>query len=315
LTFFTLAAELGGVGLALTLLFDGPEQTFMLIGALVLVAACWFLSFDAIERVFGYGGLLLLVFVVAVFHQGPDWSAIGGGFVPEGDNALLYWYFAVGLIAAAFMPYEIYFYSSGAREEGWDEKDLGVNRANAFIGYTLGGLIAVAVVMTTAQVFNPAGVDPSHLGTTVLGAQAAFGETGLILALVGVLFAVGGAAVDTCFSAAYNLAQHQGWEWGKKAGRPFRWNTTWIVCLLGGYAVIATGIDPIELTEYAVVLSVIALPLTYLPILLVAANREVMGEHANGVVANGLGWLYFGVICVLTVAAPVLLIVTNGGGG
>jgi Mn2+/Fe2+ NRAMP family transporter len=315
LTFLTLAAELGGVGLALTLFFDGPEQTFMLIGTLALLALCWYLPFDALERLFGYGGLALLVFAVAAVHFGPDWSRVADGFVPASQSSTLYWYFAVGLIAAAFMPYEIYFYSSGAREEGWDEKDLGVNRANAFIGYTLGGLIAVAVVMTTAQVFNPAGVDPSHLGTTVLGAQAAFGETGLILALVGVLFAVGGAAVDTCFSAAYNLAQHQGWEWGKKAGRPFRWNMTWIVCLLGGYAVIATGIDPIELTEYAVVLSVVALPLTYLPILLVAANREVMGEHANGVVANGLGWLYFGVICVLTVAAPVLLIVTNGGGG
>ena len=40
-----------------------------------------------------------------------------------------------------------------------------------------------------------------------------------------------------------------------------------------------------------------------------------MGEHANGVLARTLGWGYFGVICVLTVAAPVLLIATNGGGG
>jgi Mn2+/Fe2+ NRAMP family transporter len=79
--------------------------------------------------------------------------------------------------------------------------------------------------------------------------------------------------------------------------------------------VIATGIDPIELTEYAVVLSVVALPLTYLPILLVAGDRGVMGEHVNGWLAKGLGWAYFAVICVLTVAAPILLLATNGGGG
>jgi len=315
LTFLTLAAELGGVGLALTIFFDGPEQTFMLIGTVVLLGVCWYLSFDWIERLFGYGGLALLVFVAAAVHFGPDWHRFGDGFVPQAQGSTLYWYFAVGLVAAAFMPYEIYFYSSGAREEGWDESDLGLNRANAIIGYTLGGTIAVGLLVTAAQVFNPAGVDPSHLGTSLLGAQTAFGETGLILAIVGVLFAFGGAAVDTAFSGAYNLAQHQGWEWGKKAGKPLRWDLTWIALLIGGYVVVATGIDPIELTEYAVVLSVIALPLTYLPIMLVANDREVMGEHANGWLARILGWAYFGLICVLTVAAPILLIATNGGGG
>jgi manganese transport protein len=316
LTFLTLAAELGGVGLALTLFFDGPEQTFMLIGTLILIAAAWFLSFDWLERVFGYGGLTLLVFVAAGLHFHPDWHRLGNGLVPHPQGtSSLYWYFAVGLVAAAFMPYEIYFYSSGAREEGWTEKDLGVNRANAIIGYGLGGLLAVGLLVTAAQVFNPAGVDPTHLGTTVLGAQAAFGETGLVLALVGILFAIGGAAIDTCFSAAYNLAQHQGWEWGKKAGRPRRWTMTWLAVFLGGYGVVATGIDPIELTEYAVILSVVALPLTYLPILLVAGDREIMGEHANGPLAKILGWGYFGLICVITVVAPILLITTNGGGG
>src|SRR5204863_9883268 len=176
-------------------------------GALVLIAASWFLHFDWIERVFGYGGLTLLVFVAAAVHLHPDWSRVGHGFTPDVQGAALYWYFAVGLLAAAFMPYEIYFYSSGGREEGWTEADLGVNKANAIIGYGLGGLLAVGLLVTSAQVFNPAGVDPTHLGTTALGAQAAFGETGLVLALVGILFAVGGAAIDTCFSAAYNLAQ------------------------------------------------------------------------------------------------------------
>jgi hypothetical protein len=40
-----------------------------------------------------------------------------------------------------------------------------------------------------------------------------------------------------------------------------------------------------------------------------------MGDHVNGWLANGLGWAYFALICVLTVAAPILLAVTDGGGG
>jgi Mn2+/Fe2+ NRAMP family transporter len=315
LTFLTLAAEVGGMGLVLTLFFDGPPQTFMLIGAVLIGLAAWFLPFDAIERIFGYGGLALLIYVAATVDLGPDWSRLGHGFVPQGQSSALYWYFVVGLVAAAFMPYEIYFYSSGAREEGWDEKDLGVNKANAIIGYALGGLIAVGLLITATEVLLPAGVQPSGLGTVALGPQTAFGETGLVLALVGMLFAIGGAAIDTCFSAAYNLAQFQGWPWGKKARDPTRWNLTWIGLLIAGYAVIATGIDPVELTEYAVVLSVIALPLTFLPVMLVGNDRAIMGEHVNGIVSRVLGWGYFGLVCVITVAAPVLLVITNGGSG
>jgi hypothetical protein len=51
------------------------------------------------------------------------------------------------------------------------------------------------------------------------------------------------------------------------------------------------------------------------PILKAAGDRELMGDKANGRLAHVVGWLYFGLICVLTVAAPVLLVVTNGGGG
>jgi manganese transport protein len=80
-------------------------------------------------------------------------------------------------------------------------------------------------------------------------------------------------------------------------------------------AIVLTGIDPVEITEYSVVFSVIALPLTYLPVLLIARDREFMGEHANGWLSNVLGWLYFAIILVLAVVAIPLLLATNGGGG
>jgi hypothetical protein len=38
-----------------------------------------------------------------------------------------------------------------------------------------------------------------------------------------------------------------------------------------------------------------------------------MGRHVNGPLARTLGWGYFGLICLLAVAAPVLFIWTNGG--
>ena len=313
----TLAAELGGMGMVLNLFFDVSDQLFVVVALVLAGAVMALMPFGGIERVFGYMGLCLLVYAAAAYHLHPDWSSVGQGFVPDFQSSSLYWYFVVGLVAAALMPYEIYFYSSGAIEEGWTEKDLGVNRANAIIGYALGGTLAVAILVASAQVLLPEGISPETIGTTALVAQVPYGETGLILAGIGIFFAIGGATMDTCFSAAYNLCQHMGWRWGKRhalRGEP-RFTAALFGALILAFVIIQTGIDPVELTEYAVVFSAIAMPLSFLPIVLTARNREVMGEHASGVFGTSVGFFYFGVICVLAVAAPVLLLATNGGGG
>jgi manganese transport protein len=316
LTVLTLGAELGGLGFVLNYFFDVSVNFFVLVALLVIAAAIYFLPFGGLERIFGYMGLALLVYVAASIKLDPDWGEIGRGFVPESHGAAVYWYFVVGLIAAALMPYEIYFYSSGAVEEGWDERDMNVNKANAFIGFGLGGLISVAILVASAQVLKPAGISPDSIGTVALVSEVPYGETGLILAFIGILFAVGGATIDTAFSAAYNLAQHQGWKWGKRyrlVGEP-RFALSLAGFLLIGFAIAQTGVDPIALTEYAVIFSIPVLPLTYLPILLVGNDRNVMGKHVNGPINRTLGWAYFGLICLLAVAAPVLFVWTNGGG-
>jgi Mn2+/Fe2+ NRAMP family transporter len=315
LTVLTLGAELGGLGFVLNYFFDVSVSFFILVAVLAAAAAIYFLPFGGLERIFGYLGLALFVYFAASIKLDPDWGELGRGFVPESHGAAIYWYFIVGLIAAALMPYEIYFYSSGAVEEEWDESDLKVNRANAFLGFALGGVLAVSILVASTQVFKPAGITPESLGSAALVAQVPYGELGLILAFVGILFAVGGATIDTAFSAAYNLAQHQGWKWGKRfrlLDEP-RFTLSLAGFLLAGFAIAETGVDPIELTEYAVIFSVPVLPLTYLPILLVGGDREVMGDQVNGPLARVLGWAYFGLICLLAVAAPVLFVWTNGG--
>lgn len=62
-------------------------------------------------------------------------------------------------------------------------------------------------------------------------------------------------------------------------------------------------------------LAVVALPLTYFPILMIAGDRSFMGKHANGRISTTLGWVYFAVIVTLAIAAIPLLLMTNGGGG
>jgi manganese transport protein len=316
----TCAAEIGGVAICLQLLSGLPYRLLIPLAVLGLAVSSWVLPFEWIERVFGYLGLCLLVFAVAAIKLRPDWGHVAHGFVPgahSGGSTLVYLYFIVGLLGAALTPYEVYFYSSGAVEDRWGIKELGLNKVTAMIGYGLGGFLSFALMIVSAVVFLPEGISPELLGTPPLAAEHALGQVGLLLALVGILFAVGGAAIETSFSGAYNLAQFFGWRWGKKE-RPAaasRFTLSWLVIFALGLLVVITGYDPVKLTEYSVIFSVVALPLTYLPILLVANDRTYMGAQVNGRLANILGGIYLVVILAVAVAAIPLLVLTNGGTG
>jgi manganese transport protein len=213
----TLTAEIGGVAICLQLLSGLPYRLLIVIAGIALVVVVWVTSFDWIERIFGYGGLCLLVFAVAAVKLHPAFGAVGHGFLPHMDtkSPLLYAYFAVGLLGAAMTPYEVYFYSSGGIEERWGPKDLGLNKANAMIGYGLGGFLSLALMIVGGSLFLDKGIEPEFLGSIAMGTEVPLGQIGLLLAIVGILFAVGGAAIDTLFSGAYALAQFLGWEWGR----------------------------------------------------------------------------------------------------
>ena len=315
----TLAAEIGGIALALQLLSGLPYRALLVLGVLGLALVLWFMPFGWIERVFGYGGLALLVFAVAAIKLEPDWGRVADGLVPSTGNGsfVVYAYFVVGLIGAAIVPYEVYFYSSGAVEERWKPKDLGINRANVIVGYGLGGFLSFALMIGAGALLLPEGISAEHLGTVALVAEVPLGQIGLLLALVGMLFAISGAAIDSAFSGAYNVAQFFGWEWGKyraPAGAP-RFTIAWFVMLVLGFSIVVTGVDPILVTELSVIFSVVALPLTYIPILLVANDRAYMGSHANGTLANFFGLLYLLILLAIAVAAIPLLVLSNMGQG
>ena len=110
------------------------------------------------------------------------------------------------------------------------------------------------------------------------------GKLALAFVIVGIVAATFGAALETTLSGGYILAQFLGWTWGKfrRPAEAARFHVVMFVAIVVGAAVLFTGVDPIMVTEYSVVFSAIALPLTYLPILIVANDAQYMGEETNG---------------------------------
>jgi Mn2+/Fe2+ NRAMP family transporter len=118
-------------------------------------------------------------------------------------------------------------------------------------------------------------------------------------------------------SGAYTTAQFFGWPWGKRTRpkRAARFTAVWLAFILAAVLVDVTGVNPIQITEYSVIFGVVAMPLSYLPILLVSHDKDLMGDYVSGPIRQMVGWIYFVLILVLALAAVPLLVLTNLGQG
>jgi manganese transport protein len=315
----TVTAEIGGIALALQLITSVDPMLWMPLAAFAVWVVIWRTKFSLLENVTGLLGLTLIVFAVALFLLDPNWGELAHQSsqpsVPAGEEIPTYWFYAIALFGAAMTPYEVFFFSSGAIEEKWTVKDLGQSRLNVLVGFPLGGLLSVAIAGCAAVVLLPQAIDVTSLSQVVLPVAKAGGTVALAFVLIGILAATFGAALETTLSSGYTLAQFFGWSWGKfrSPAKAARFHLSMIICLLIGVAVLMTGVDPILITEYSVVFSAIALPLTYLPILIISNDPQYMGEHVNGRVTNGFALLYLVIILAAALAAIPLMIITGAG--
>ena len=318
-TLLTFIAEIGGVALALQLVTSVNHVLVVPFVAAAVWIVLWRAKFSSIENVLGLLGLTLIGFAVALWQLGPDWGELAAslGEKPAQESWATYAFFGVALFGAAMTPYEVFFFSSGGVEERWTREDIGVMRANVFIGFPLGGLLSVAIAGCAAVVLMPQGIAVETLGQVALPVAVALGKVGLAIIVLGFFAATFGAACETGLSTGYSLAQYFGFQWGKyvRPDEAAGFHVILLVATVLAAGVLLTGVDPIMVTEISVVFSAVALPLTYFPILVVANDPDYLGEHRNGRVANLLGVGYLVVITLSAIAAIPLMIVTSMGQG
>ncbi|WP_331456477.1 NRAMP family divalent metal transporter [Luteipulveratus halotolerans] len=289
----------------------------------VVAAALWLVfwrvKFAVLENAFGLDGLALIVFAVALWQLSPDWGSLwqqaSGPTMPRAEGAATYLFYAVAIFGATMTPYEVFFFSSGGVEEKWSTKDLGTMRANVLLGFPLGAALSASIMATSTVVLLPMSVQADSLAQTVLPVAVGLGKLGVAVALLGFFAATFGAACETGLSVGYSVCQYFGWQWGKYVEplRAARFHMVLLMCCIGGAGTLLTTVDPIMLTEYSVVFSALALPLTYIPILIVANDRTYMGEHANGRLANVLATVLLVPVLAASLAAIPLILLTKAG--
>jgi Mn2+/Fe2+ NRAMP family transporter len=213
------------------------------------------------------------------------------------------------------MPYELFFFSSGAVEERWTRRDLNLNRVNVYFGFPLGAGISIAIITTAALVLKPAGISVGHLDQAALPVALQLGKVGLGVVLVGFFAAMFGASLETTLSNGYVVSQYFGWSWGKLVSprRAPLFHTVILVSIIAATSIALTSIDPIKVTEYSIVFSAVVLPLTYIPVLLIANDPTYVGDKTNSKFTNVLATIMLVVVMIAALAALPLMIATKAG--
>lgn len=285
-----LAAEIGGVCIALELLTGIAFHWWALPVAILIWVLIWKSTFGVIEKGVSLLGLITLCFVVGVFVLHPSWSAVAAGMVPTlpAHDKSRYWFIAVSILGASISPYLYLFYSSGAVEDQWDESYIPVNRGIATLGMSFGSLISVAVIVLAGLVFLPAGIKVQHYYELRTLLIPAFGSWGVTLLAASLGISCLGAALEISLEIAYMASQGFGWNWSEnqKPRDEARFSLTYTFAILLAMLPVLIGIDPLQVTIFSMVLTAATLPVSIVPFLILMNDPHYMQKHGNGWLSN-----------------------------
>jgi Mn2+/Fe2+ NRAMP family transporter len=302
-----LAAEIGGVAVALEYATGISYLVWALPVGLFAWALVWYGTFGVIENGISAIGLVTIAFIVAALQLGPDWKAVAHGLVPAVNvkEPAHYAFIAVSILGASISPYLFYFYSSGAIEEKWDVTYLAPNRVIAAIGMGFGGGLSTAVLVLGALVLAPRGVKIDSYHQLPMLLTSSWGRLGLFLFAGSLFITCLGATAEITLALGYQVAQGFGWNWGEDLppSGDARFSLTYSSTLLIATLLVFLRVDPVKLTNLSMALTSATLPVAIFPFLVLMNDEKYLGEHTNG---------WFGNIAILlvTLLAAVLAIVS-----
>jgi len=307
-----LAAEIGGVCIALELATGIHFQWWTVPAAFLIWLVMWKGTFGIIEKGVSVLGLVTLCFIVGAYMINPPEAQVLRGALPSlpQHNPAHYWFVAVSILGASISPYLFFFYASGAIEDEWNEGYVGVNRIIATGGMTFGSVISISVLILAAMIFAPLGVKLEHYSQLPDLLIPVFGYWGYWLLVASVGIACLGAALEITLEIAYFTAQGFGWNWSENQ-RPkdeARFAAAYTLTIILAALITITGIDPLKITIFSMALTAATLPVSIVPFLFLMNDYSYVRVYRNGWFSNAVVIVIISIAFVLAVVSIPLQI-------
>ncbi len=144
-------AEFSGAAAALEI-FGVPRWLTVPVVAVAIWALVLFASYRTVERVFLSVIVVFLAYIASAILAHPDWGAVGLALVrPTLDLSPAVVLLMVALVGTTITPYMQFYLQSAVAEKGIGEEELRLEQADAIGGSIWTNVIAIFVVVATAD--------------------------------------------------------------------------------------------------------------------------------------------------------------------
>ena len=313
----SIVAEFAGCSAALGL-FGVPTWASALLAATVVVLLLTRGSYGKVQYLFvAVGiGVSLAYFISAVLAH-PDWgTAVHSLVIPRLITSPLYWVTVVATVGTTITPWGQAFIQSYVADKRLGPEDLVGERLDvglgAFLTNLIGGFIVIACAAAVFSTGTQIDTNSPDAVQKIAGALTPLAGSGAT-----VLFAVGLLAASFLglgvvpLTSAYAACEAFGWE----TGVDWRWREApafyGLLVLFVAFAAIFILIVPanalVQVMFTAQVINCLLLPFVLVFVMLLSADKRVMGKLASGRFLLTVGWLGTGLLIVLS----VMLVLTS----
>lgn len=289
------AGNISGAVLGISGIFGATNLWPMLIGV-VSFAILFIGRFKVIERILiGLVLVMSLVFILTAIVVKPDFSEIFSGlFVPSfsADNQLA----ILALIGTTVVPYNLFLHASSVSQKWKKKEQLPDLRKENGVAIGVGGLISMAIVITSAAtLFGTGGI--SNMSEMAIQLEPLLGSWAKYFLAMG-LFAAGiSSSITAPLAAAYTAKGIFGWQGDANS---LRFRAIWIFILLLGTVFSMIGYKPIEVIRVAQIANGILLPVVVFFLIYISNKKSLLGDFTNKPWQNALAVLVILVSLVIS---------------
>jgi len=303
-----IAADLGGMAAATTLLTGLPAVWFVPLYTALILALLVYASYELMSKVLKWLSIALFAYVIAGVLASPSWREIlRGTFLPaivfDKDHLLMF----VAILGTTISPY-LFFWQAAQNAEQEDhldqqlrgqprraiQRELRSARRDVNAGMFVSNAIMYFIILTTGATLHAHGhFDVQTAEQAAAALKPVAGNAAALLFTLG-LVGTGMLAVPVLAgSAAYAVAEAAAWRAGmdETPHSASHFYGVIAVAMLAGMALAFVHANAIKLLFWSAVINGLLAPPIIILLLLICNNPKVMGDFRNGPALNTLGGL------------------------
>ena len=289
-------AVLGISALAPSLLIEVGEYNVnfwsLIIGAVAFLLLAMG-SYKILERIFiGLVGLMSLSFLITAILVQPDiGKLLKGIFIPSAGSAGILTVMA--LIGTTVVPYNLFLHASLVGEKWKNPGDLTIARKELAVAIILGGMVSMAIVISSAA---PGLANVSTASDLAVGLEPLFGRYATVFIALGLLAAGITSSITAPLAAAYVVGGCLGWKGGLNS---LKFKAVWAAIIISGVIFSSLRFQPVQIIHFAQVANGILLPLIAIFLFWIVNKESVLGKFRNTLKQNILGVLIISITIFL----------------